>query len=206
MRREWEDVPVTDPATEPEYGLPPGQRFAATPRVQHYGPVPKFKPQSWRLSVMGATESGRDEHLDVEAFDQLHRTQVTGDLHCVTKWSTPGLAWAGVATHTLLQLVPPAPDVTHVMAWAEYGYSSNLPLADFAAPTSLLATHLDGELLTAEHGYPLRLVVPHLYAWKGPKWLRAVEYLVGERRGFWEERGYHTHGDPWSEQRYSYQE
>jgi DMSO/TMAO reductase YedYZ molybdopterin-dependent catalytic subunit len=174
--------------------------------VQHYGPVPRFKPQTWRLSVMGATKDGRDQHLDVEAFDGLPRTEVRADMHCVTKWTVADLLWGGVSTRTLLDLVPPADDVTHVMAWAEYGYSTNLPLADFAADTSLLATHLGGELLTAEHGHPLRLVVPHLYAWKGPKWLRAIEYLTGERRGFWEERGYHTHGDPWTEQRYSYQE
>jgi DMSO/TMAO reductase YedYZ molybdopterin-dependent catalytic subunit len=77
---------------------------------------------------------------------------------------------------------------------------------DFASPRAVLATHLNGEQLTPEHGFPLRLVVPHLYAWKGPKWLRGIEYLRAPRRGFWEERGYHTLGDPWREERYSYQE
>ncbi|CAM5545389.1 hypothetical protein SFIMM107S_03669 [Streptomyces griseus] len=104
------------------------------------------------------------------------------------------------------RLAPPAPDTTHVMVWAEYGFSSNLRLADFASEHTLFATHKDGELLTAEHGFPLRLVVPHLYAWKGPKWVRGIEYMTADRRGFWEERGYHNIGDPWSEQRYSYQE
>jgi DMSO/TMAO reductase YedYZ molybdopterin-dependent catalytic subunit len=197
---------VTDPATEPERKLPPGQRLMDSPRVQHYGPVPRFKPATWRLSITGATADGREQHLDVVAFDRLRRTQVVGDLHCVTKWSTPDLVWGGVSTRTLLELVPPADDVTHVMAWAEYGYSANLALDDFAAADAVLATDLNGQPLTPEHGYPLRLVVPHLYAWKGPKWLRMVEYLVGERRGFWEERGYHTRGDPWTEERYSYQE
>jgi DMSO/TMAO reductase YedYZ molybdopterin-dependent catalytic subunit len=92
------------------------------------------------------------------------------------------------------------------MVWAEYGYSANLRLADFADGHSVFATHRDGELLTAEHGFPLRLVVPRLYAWKGPKWVRGVEYMTADRRGFWEERGYHNLGDPWREQRYSYQE
>ena len=197
---------MTDPDPEPESELPPGQRLAPAPRVQHYGPVPRFKPDTWRLSVVGATADGREHHLDVEQFADLPRTEVLADMHCVTKWSVPGLRWGGVATKTLLELAPPAGDVTHVMAWAEYGYSTNLRLADFAAPDALLATHLDGEPLTAEHGHPLRLVVPHLYAWKGPKWLRMLEYLTAERRGFWEERGYHTLGDPWSEQRYAYQE
>lgn len=92
------------------------------------------------------------------------------------------------------------------MVWAEYGFSSNLRLEDFASERSIFATHKDGELLTAEHGFPLRLVVPQLYAWKGPKWVRGVEYMTADRRGFWEERGYHNVGDPWREQRYSYQE
>ena len=92
------------------------------------------------------------------------------------------------------------------MAWAEYGYSANLRIEDFASDRTILATHHDGEPLSAEHGWPLRLVVPHLYGWKGPKWLRMIEYLTDERRGFWEERGYHTQGSPWEEQRYSYQE
>jgi DMSO/TMAO reductase YedYZ molybdopterin-dependent catalytic subunit len=197
---------VTDPAPEPESELPPGQRTAETPRVQHYGPVPRFKPETWRLSVVGATADSGEHHLDVERFADLPRTEVRADMHCVTRWTVTGLRWGGVATKTLLELAPPAEDVTHVMAWAEYGYSTNLPLADFAAPDALLATHLDGAPLSAEHGHPLRLVVPHLYAWKGPKWLRMIEYLTAERRGFWEERGYHTVGDPWSEQRWSYQE
>ncbi|MFD5575414.1 molybdopterin-dependent oxidoreductase, partial [Streptomyces cadmiisoli] len=98
------------------------------------------------------------------------------------------------------------PQVTHVMVWAEYGFSSNLRLADFASERTVFATHEGGELLTAEHGFPVRLVVPHLYAWKGPKWVRGIEYMTADRRGFWEERGYHNIGDPWREQRYSYQE
>lgn len=88
----------------------------------------------------------------------------------------------------------------------EYGYSSNLRLADFADPRTVFATHRNGEPLTVEHGFPVRLVVPQLYAWKGPKWVRAVEYMRADRRGFWEERGYHNRADPWNEQRYSYQE
>jgi DMSO/TMAO reductase YedYZ molybdopterin-dependent catalytic subunit len=112
----------------------------------------------------------------------------------------------GVLASTLLEVVPPADDVTHVMAWAEYGYSANLLIEDFAAADTILATDRDGTPLTPQHGWPLRLVVPHLYGWKGPKWLRMIEYLTDERRGFWEERGYHTIGDPWREQRYSYEE
>ena len=114
--------------------------------------------------------------------------------------------WKSACTSVLLEQVPPAPSVTHVMVWAEYGYSANLRLEDFASASAMFVTHRDGEPLSADHGAPLRLVVPHLYAWKGPKWVRGLEYLLRERRGFWEERGYHNLADPWQEQRWSYQE
>ncbi|WP_377272031.1 molybdopterin-dependent oxidoreductase [Peterkaempfera sp. SMS 1(5)a] len=168
--------------------------------------MPRFKPLTWEFQVFGATASGEKHSWDHEAFSVLPRTTVRGDLHCVTRFSMLGNEWGGVATRTVLELAPPAPDVTHVMVWAEYGFSSNLRLADFADERSLFATHRNGEPLTVEHGFPVRLVVPHLYAWKGPKWVRAVEYMRADRRGFWEERGYHNIGDPWQEQRYSYQE
>jgi DMSO/TMAO reductase YedYZ molybdopterin-dependent catalytic subunit len=174
--------------------------------VLHYGPVPRFRPDSWRLTITGATADGEDHHLDLEAFSSMPRAAIQGDMHCVTKWSVPDNTWAGVATRALLDRFPPADDVLHVMVWAEYGYSANVRIEDFASPRSVMATHRNGEQLAPEHGWPLRLVIPHLYAWKGPKWLRAVEYLREPRRGFWEERGYHTVGDPWREERYSYQE
>jgi DMSO/TMAO reductase YedYZ molybdopterin-dependent catalytic subunit len=116
------------------------------------------------------------------------------------------LEWTGVTAADLMRAAPPAEDATHVMVHAEYGYSVNLPLDVFAAPDTLFATHVRGELLTPEHGYPLRLVCPSRYAWKSAKWVREVEYLVGDRRGFWEERGYHNRADPWQGERYSYQE
>jgi DMSO/TMAO reductase YedYZ molybdopterin-dependent catalytic subunit len=197
---------VTDAASHPPRAVPPGQRIAAVLPVLHYGPVPRFKPATWRLIVNGATADGTEHAIDIEAFSALPRTRIASDMHCVTRWSVLDNVWEGVAARTILDVVPPADDVTHVMAWAEYGYSANLRLEDFASPRAILATHRGGVPLTPEHGYPLRLVVPHLYAWKGPKWLRGIEYLTQPRRGFWEERGYHTVGDPWREERYSYQE
>lgn len=197
---------MTDPGPEPPRTLPPGQRLADGFPVRHYGPVPRFRPDTWRLTVTGATSDGQDHHLDVEAFAALPRSRVVGDLHCVTKWTVLDNAWEGVLARTLMAAVPPADGVTHVMAWAEYGYSANLLIDDFASPRTILATDRNGQPLTPEHGWPLRLVVPHLYGWKGPKWLRMIEYLTCERRGFWEERGYHTVGNPWLEERYSYQE
>jgi DMSO/TMAO reductase YedYZ molybdopterin-dependent catalytic subunit len=186
--------------------LPPGQRPAAGWPVLHYGPVPHDRGERWDLRVNGATEDGEEHVLDAAQFAALPRTDIRGDLHCVTRWSVPDNRWSGVAARTLIDLVPPAPGADYVMVWAEYGYSANLRLEDLASPRTLLATHHDGEPLTPEHGWPLRLVVPHLYAYKGPKWLRGVEYLTEPGRGFWEQRGYHATGDAWREERWSYQE
>jgi DMSO/TMAO reductase YedYZ molybdopterin-dependent catalytic subunit len=200
--------PVTDhpPAAPPPVLLPPGQSVPASWPVLHYGPVPKFRPGSWDLRVLGATASGREYRWSWAELESLPRHRIVADFHCVTKFTIPGIAWEGIAAAELLRVAPPDDAVTHVMVWADFGYSANLRIADFAADDTLLATHRDGTELTPEHGYPLRLVVPSRYAWKSVKWVRAVEYLTQDRRGFWEERGYHNTADPWREQRYSYQE
>ncbi|HWG61723.1 MAG TPA: molybdopterin-dependent oxidoreductase [Streptosporangiaceae bacterium] len=186
--------------------LPRGQCAGQRWIPQHYGPVPRFRPQTWDLRVNGATGSGAEYRFDWAAVSELPRCRVTADLHCVKKFTIPRIEWDGIAALTLLEAAPPAPEATHVMVWADYGYSANIRMSDFAAETTLLATGIGGEPLAPEHGYPLRLVAPHLYGWKSVKWVRAVEYLTADRRGFWEERGYHNRADPWREERYSYQE
>lgn len=186
--------------------LPAGQHVAATLPVLHYGPVPVFDPLSWDLRVYGATESGGERAWTWGDFGSLPRGEIVADFHCVTKVSVLGICWAGVPAIELLRAAPPAAAATHVMIWAEYGYGANLPLDAFGARDTLLATHRDGAVLRPEQGYPARLVVPSKYGWKSVKWVRAIEYMVGDRRGFWEERGYHNGADPWLEQRYSYQE
>ena len=186
--------------------LPPGQYIPRTLPVLHYGPVPAFNPETWDLRINGATESGDEIRLRWHEVEGLPAGKQTADFHCVTKFTVTDVQWQGVPAAEILQLFPPASAVTHVMIWAEFGYSANVRISDFAAEHTMLATHRDGERLTPEHGYPLRLVVPHLYAWKSVKWVRALEYLTSDRRGFWEERGYHNTADPWREQRYSYQE
>ncbi|GAA4625479.1 sulfite oxidase-like oxidoreductase [Actinoallomurus vinaceus] len=190
----------------PEDRLPPGQYVPRGWPVLHYGPVPKFRPERWDLRVYGATEAGREYQWTWPEVEAMPRAKVTADFHCVTKFTVPDVGWEGILTATLVRLAPPAGEATHVMVWAEYGYSANLRMTDFLAETTLLATHRDGEPLAPDHGAPLRMVVPHLYAWKSVKWVRAIEYLTVDRRGFWEERGYHNVADPWREQRYSYQE
>lgn len=189
-----------------ENRLPPGQYLSRGLPVLHYGPVPRFRSDTWDFHVFGATASGLEHRLTWNGFRGLPHQAATSDFHCVTRCSVLDNLWEGVPASAVVRLAPPAMDVTTVVVWAEYGYSANLRLADLAADGVLFATRLGGEPLTPEHGFPVRLVVPHLYAWKSVKWTRGVEYVVGDRRGFWEERGYHSIADPWREQRYAYQE
>ncbi|MFJ2610016.1 molybdopterin-dependent oxidoreductase [Streptomyces sp. NPDC091279] len=197
---------TTGDAAGPPRRIPPGQRQVHGWPVSHYGPVPRFRIERWDLRVHGATADGSMHVWTFAELSALPHTTLAADLHCATGPTSTDHEWYGIPARALLELVPPAPDVTHVMAWAEYGYSANLRIADFDRPDTLLATHHNGEPLTAEHGFPLRLIVPHLYGYKSPKWLRAVEYLTEDRRGFWEERGFHNIGEVWNEQRYSHQE
>jgi len=188
----------------PAERMPPGQYIPRGWPALHYGPVPRFKPESWEFRVFGAMHA--EKRWSWEEFCALPTIDVAADFHCVTKFTVLDNEWHGVSTATLLSLAPPDPAASHVLVWAEYGYSANLPLEDFASSEALFATHRNGQPLTPEHGFPLRLVVPHLYAWKGPKWARGVEYLTEDRPGFWEERGYHNRGNPWEEERYSHQD
>lgn len=183
---------------------PPGQRVVRGWPVRHYGRVPRFDPQRWDLRVCGAT--GRGRRFDWADWQALPRQTVDGDLHCVTGFSVLANAWTGVAGATLLAAVPPDKRASHVMVWAEFGYGANLPLDDLARPGVIFASARNGVPLSPEHGWPVRLVVPHRYAWKGPKWVRALEYLSADRPGFWEERGYHPGADPWREQRYRHRD
>jgi DMSO/TMAO reductase YedYZ molybdopterin-dependent catalytic subunit len=141
--------------------------------------------------------------LNWKEFNALPKIQRTSDFHCVTRWSRFDNHWGGVAFRELLSRARPRPEAAYVLVHAEQGFTANVPLADLNREEVLLATHHDGEPLTAEHGYPLRLIVPHLYAWKSVKWLRGLEFLDHDTPGFWEQNGYHMYGDPWKEQRFS---
>lgn len=172
----------------------------------HYGPVPRPRPDRWKFTVGGRTLDGAEHHLTMPELLELPRVDVVGDLHCATHWSVLDNRWTGIPAQAVVDLFPPADHITHVVVYAEFGYSANIRLEDLASPRAVLATHRNGEPLTAEHGAPLRLVIPHLYSWKGPKWVRGWEYHDEVRRGFWEERGYHVVGDAWRAERYSHQE
>ncbi len=186
--------------------LPPGQRLVRGWPVLHEGHPPRFDAETWRLRVWGAVETPLE--LDWTAFSKLPSIETVQDFHCVTTWSRYDNRWGGVSVRTVLDQVRPMPTATHVLVhcFDSIGYTTNLALTDFARPENLLATHHDGTTLTTEHGGPIRLVVHHLYAWKSAKWVCGIEFLTNDQRGFWEERGYHNHADPWLEERYSYQE
>jgi DMSO/TMAO reductase YedYZ molybdopterin-dependent catalytic subunit len=180
--------------------LPPGQSLTLKWPVLHYGSVPKFDPSKWDFRVWGEVENPL--RLTWDEFSRLPRTSSLSDFHCVTRWSRFDNHWQGVPFREVLQLAEPKPNASHVLVHAEQGFTANIPLADLDRDSVLLATHHDGEPLTLDHGYPLRLIVPHLYAWKSVKWLRGLEFLDHDVAGFWEQNGYHMYGDPFKEQRF----
>jgi len=181
--------------------LPPGQSLTLKWPVLHYGSVPNFDPKTWDLAIYGLVESPLK--LTWKEFNALPKIQTTSDFHCVTRWSRFDNNWQGVAMQEILRRVQPKSTASHVLIHAEQGYTANVPLADLDRPEVLVATHHDGQPLSADHGYPLRLIVPHLYAWKSVKWLRGLEFFDHDVAGFWEQNGYNMYGDPWKEQRYS---
>jgi DMSO/TMAO reductase YedYZ molybdopterin-dependent catalytic subunit len=181
--------------------LPPGQSLTLKWPVLHYGSVPRFDPATWSFRVWGLVAS--PVTLTWDEFNRLPKTQTRSDFHCVTRWSRFDNQWQGLAFREILKQVQPRPEAAYVLLHAEQGFTANVPLADLDCENVILATHHDGQPLEPDHGYPLRLIVPHLYAWKSVKWLRGLEFLDHDVAGFWEQNGYHMYGDPWREQRFS---
>lgn len=180
--------------------LPPGQRLVKTWPVLDLGVKPEVSTGTWKLAVDGLV--GNPVTLDWTAFSGLKQSESVSDIHCVTAWSRYDNRWQGVAVADLLALVQPSPEARHVLFQSYDGYTTNLPLAEFAVADALLATHWEGEPLTAEHGGPVRVVVPQLYFWKSAKWISRISFSADDHPGFWELRGYHNLGNPWEEQRY----
>lgn len=203
-KRRWAEQGkfLTGKITRPETDrLPPGQHLVTNWPVLDLGQQPLITASEWTLQIVGGVEN--PVKLDWDAFHRLPQSRKLSDIHCVTTWSRYDNRWQGVSTHDLLDLVMPRPDVNFVMLTSYDGYTTNLPLADFASEDGILATAWEGQPLTRDHGGPMRLVIPHLYFWKSAKWLRRIEFLIGDQAGFWEKNGYHMLGDPWREQRYS---
>lgn len=185
--------------------LPPGQREGPW-RPMHYGRVPRLAPEDWSLTVGGATRDGGVTVLDRAALDELPQVEVVAGLHCVARTSTTGLRWGGVRMRDVVGLAPPEPGAEHVLLAAVRGYAANVALTDLLHPDALLATQVDGEPLTPEHGWPARVVLPHLYAFKGPKWVVEMTYHHRPpQEGWWESHGYHPRGRVEHEERWAHQ-
>jgi len=203
-KRRWaaEHKFLTGRVSRPEADrLPPGQHLVTNWPVLDLGQQPHVATDTWKLDISGLVETPLT--LRWAEFSALEQSRKVSDIHCVTTWSRYDNAWKGVATRDLLDRAMPKPEATHVLLTSYDGYTTNLPLADFADEDAILATHWQGEPISRDHGGPMRLVVPHLYFWKSAKWLTRIELLVGDRAGFWEKNGYHMYGDPCTEQRYS---
>src|SRR3954470_2645379 len=183
--------------------LPPGQYLTEKWPVLHYGNVPKVDLATWEFVIDGLVES--PVKLSYQDFKKMPRSTVQHDVHCVTRWSLLDSTWEGVPVAELMKLVSLKPEATHVMVKAERGFTANLSLDDFLRDENLLVDTRNGEPISAEHGWPVRLFVPHLYFWKSAKWLRGFEFMAGDKAGFWEQYGYHMRGDPWQEERYGWQ-
>ncbi len=182
--------------------LPPGQYLTEKWPVLHAGGVPKVDLATWTLRVWGEVESPIE--LTWEQFAELPRHTTTQDIHCVTRWSRFDASFSGVHWRTLAELVRPRRTARYVVAHAEQGFTSNVPLSFLEDDDAVLALEAEGEPLTPDHGWPLRLVVPGKYFWKSAKWLRGIELTADDRPGFWERYGYHNDADPWQEQRYGF--
>jgi DMSO/TMAO reductase YedYZ molybdopterin-dependent catalytic subunit len=191
--------------------LPPGQSLTVKFPVLHYGPVPRFNPATWDFRIWGEVEEERSWSWD--EFNELPRTSLTMDIHCVTRWSKLDTTWEGVSIKGLIDkgLLRLKPNSRYVLQHAEYGFTVNLPLEVVLADNFLLATHFNGQPLAPEHGAPLRGVVGYIpgrddlmtpYFWKGAKWLRGLEFLSQDQPGFWEQAGYHNEADIWKEERF----
>ena len=181
--------------------VPPGQYVTEKFPVLHYGSVPRVDLATWDFKVWGEVENPL--RFSWDEFRTLPRRTVHTDIHCVTRWSKLDTDWEGVPIQAILEIAGLKPSATHVLAHSEQGYTANLPLRVLDDDDVMLADTYDGKPLEPEHGYPLRLFVPKRYFWKSAKWVRGLQFLDHDVRGFWERYGYNNDADPWKEERFS---
>ena len=184
--------------------VPPGQFVTEKFPVLHYGSVPAVELATWDFRVFGLVETPLT--LTWDEFRALPETRLTTDIHCVTRWSKLDTTWTGVLWRDFIEAlgVKFSLDASHLMAHCENNFTTNLPLDVLDDPETMFAWEYEGEPLAAEHGWPLRLLVPKRYFWKSAKWIRGIEFMAGDRPGFWERNGYHMNGEYWREQRFGW--
>jgi DMSO/TMAO reductase YedYZ molybdopterin-dependent catalytic subunit len=180
--------------------VPAGQFVTDRFPVLTYGPIPQTDLAEWRFQVFGLVE--REVEWTWQQFSELPSVTVTADFHCVTQWSRLDNTWEGVLFRDVMKGIRPLAQAQYVMVHCYGGYTTNLSLSALMESDVLFARRHNGEELAPEHGGPLRLVVPKRYGWKSGKWVRGLEFMDEDRPGFWEQRGYHMHGDPWKEERF----
>src|SRR5215831_13260970 len=182
--------------------LPPGQYLTEKWPVLHAGDVADIDLTTWRLRIFGQVEE--EVTLDYSQLKALPATEITTDIHCVTRWSRFDAGFRGAHWRELAALCKPLSAANFVVAHAPQGFTANLPLAALDDDNAMVCYEADGEPLTAEHGGPVRLVIPSRYFWKSAKWLTGLELVSADRPGFWERLGYHNDADPFREERYGF--
>jgi DMSO/TMAO reductase YedYZ molybdopterin-dependent catalytic subunit len=182
--------------------LPPGQYFTEKWPVLHAGEVPDVDIATWTLEITGEVE--QPTTLSFDQLRELPATEVTTDIHCVTRWSRFDAQFKGVHWRELAKLCQPKPSAHFAIAHAEHGFTANVRLEALEDENALIVYEADGEPLTPDHGYPVRLFIPTKYFWKSAKWLRGIELSAVDKPGFWERYGYHNNADFWREQRYGF--
>lgn len=181
--------------------LPPGQIWTERFPILHEGEVPRYDMAEWNLRLFGEIE--QELSLSFEDLMAMPQTEITCDIHCVTRWSKADTVWKGVLLRDLFAQLKIKPEARYVMVHADQDYETNVPLADLLGEQVMVAHAYDGQPLSPKHGGPLRLVVPHLYFWKSAKWVRGFEFMASDRQGFWERNGFHNVAEPFQEQRFS---
>jgi DMSO/TMAO reductase YedYZ molybdopterin-dependent catalytic subunit len=185
----------------PDGRIPPGQTLYTTFPVLSYGPTPSVPTDDWQLTIDGLVDTPLV--LSWDDLMALPQSEVTTDIHCVTRWTKLDTVWQGVWLDDIFARAGVKPTATHLLASSYGGYTTNVPLAEVTAQKAMIAHTYDNSPLTPEHGGPARLFVPALYFWKSAKWVNRLTLLDKDQPGFWEQYGYHNHGDPWKEERYS---
>ncbi|BAZ42314.1 oxidoreductase molybdopterin binding protein [Calothrix sp. NIES-4101] len=189
------------PTGENANRVPPGQHLASGFPVLTYGETPQVNTDKWEFRVWGLAVP---KTFTWEDFMALPQSDFTADFHCVTRWSKLDVKWTGIKVTDFMEAIAVEPQAKYVMEHCYGGYTTNISIDDFLREENFFAWKLFGEPLSVEHGGPMRLVVPHLYAWKSAKWINGLEFLENEELGFWERNGYHRRGEPWAEERYSF--
>jgi DMSO/TMAO reductase YedYZ molybdopterin-dependent catalytic subunit len=182
--------------------IPQGQARVSDFPVLDMGLRPAVDKATWKLQLFGLVEN--PQMLAWTEFMALPQTTHVSDMHCVTRWSQLDMDWQGVLARELVMLAAPLPEAQFVTLHGFDQYTTNLPLEALLDDDVLIAHSVFGEPLSMDHGWPARMVVPKRYAWKGTKWISAIEFHAKDRPGFWEVRGYHNDADPWKEQRFGY--